>query len=58
MAKCGACENSFESYNAYEEHVCEKSGFTPSEVEHQDALTNGRFSRQAEKALERGAAEN
>lgn len=57
MAKCGACNNSFASYNAYETHVCSKSGFTPSEVEHQDKLTNGRFSRQAAKAIERGAAE-
>jgi hypothetical protein len=38
----------------YLEHTC-STGFNPTQVEHQDALTHGVFSKQAEKALERGS---
>lgn len=52
MAKCGQCDfkGGGEEYLA---HVC-RTGFNPTQIEHQDALTNGRFSRIAEKAVERG----
>lgn len=51
---CGACEQSFEDYEAYSTHVCPNTGYKPTEIEHQDALTGGRFSQIAEASLERG----
>ena len=51
---CGTCNKEFAAEQAYLNHVC-KTGFKPSQIEHQDALTNGRFSKQAEAALKRGA---
>jgi hypothetical protein len=52
---CSVCENEFDSEEEYIAHKC-TTGFTPADVEHQDALTGGKFSLQAEKALERGEA--
>lgn len=53
MAKCGVCDFAGSS-EAYLEHVCPATGFNPTQVEHQDALTDGQFSKQAEAALKRG----
>lgn len=44
----------FETEEAYLNHTSPVTGFTPKDVEHQDALTNGRFSKIAAKAIERG----
>lgn len=57
MAKCicGACGKEFKSDEEYLNHVCEKTGFKPTQIEHQDALTEGRFSKQSQAALARGA---
>ena len=54
MAKCGVCEFKG-STEEYLKHKC-STGFKPTDIKHQDALTNGRFSKQSEKALERGEA--
>lgn len=54
MAKCGTCKQKM-STEEYLVHTC-KTGYTPVHVEHQDALTGGRFSKVAAKALERGQA--
>ena len=35
--KCGACGNSFPSAQ-YLSHVCEKTGFTPADIEHQGQI--------------------
>lgn len=51
---CAACKLEFETEETYLEHVCESTGFSPTQVEHQDALTGGNFSKVAEAALERG----
>ena len=53
---CGACKAVFPSEAKYLDHTCETTGFSPVDVEHQDALTDGEFSKQSEKALERGEA--
>lgn len=53
---CGACKASFDSEKGYLDHHCAETESTPREVEHQNQLTDGAFSRQAEKALERGEA--
>lgn len=54
MSKCGVC--AFQGdYNGYLNHKC-STGHKPTEVAHQDKLTGGRFSRQSQKALERGEA--
>jgi len=53
MAKCGQCGFSGGGYE-YLKHKC-KTGFKPTQVEHQNALTNGRFSKVSEAALKRGA---
>lgn len=55
MSKCGSCSNKL-SGEEYLEHECPTTGFKPTQVEHQDALTNGRFSKVSAKALERGEA--
>ena len=54
MAKCSNCEFQGRG-DSYLSHEC-STGFNPTEVEHQDALTNGRFSKIAEKAIARGEA--
>ena len=59
---CGACGKVFEGKtkeeaNAkYLKHKCKKTGFYPTQNEHQDALTGGRFSLQSKAALARGEA--
>ncbi len=52
MAKCGQCEFSGDS-EKYLKHKC-STGFKPTDIKHQDALTGGRFSKISEAALERG----
>lgn len=47
----------FETEEAYLNHVSPVTGFNPTEVKHQDILTDGAYSRQAEKAVERGTPE-
>ena len=52
--KCSNCD--FEgSLEAYLAHKC-STGFKPTQIEHQDKLTGGQFSKISEKALERGEA--
>jgi len=53
---CGACGKEFKSNDDYLDHVCEKTGYTPRDIEHQDALTGGRFSKISAAALARGEA--
>lgn len=53
--KCGQCDLSFHSEADYLAHLCQKSGYNPTQIEHQDILTGGIFSKQAESALDRGA---
>jgi len=53
---CGACGKEFESKEKYLKHICEKTGYTPTQIEHFDILSNGRFSKQSAKALARGEA--
>jgi hypothetical protein len=50
---CAVCEKGFDTEQEYLEHEC-STGFTPRDVEHQAALTDGQFSKQAEQALKRG----
>lgn len=52
---CGACLGTFTGEAAYNGHVCQKTGYTPVDVQHQDALTEGKFSLQAAEAQKRGA---
>lgn len=52
---CGACGGTYVGEQAYLEHVCERTGFAPSQIEHQDVMTDGRASQVAQSALERGA---
>jgi hypothetical protein len=54
MAKCGVCEFKG-STEEYLKHKC-STGFKPTDIKHQDALTDGRFSKQSAKAIERGEA--
>lgn len=53
MSKCGTCKKEFANDDKYLSHKC-TTGFKPTDIQHQDALTNGRFSRIAAKAIERG----
>ena len=53
---CVACKKKFKTYEDYLNHVCEKTGHKPNTAEHLDATSNGQFSRQSTKALERGEA--
>ena len=52
---CSPCQEVFEDNEAYLKHKCSKTGFKPTQVEHFDALTGGRFSLQSQAALKRGA---
>ena len=53
---CSPCQKVFESNEAYLKHKCAKTGFTPTQPEHFDALSGGRFSLQSKAALARGEA--
>jgi len=53
--KCGACTGEFASEDKYLAHKCRETGFKPTQIEHQDVLTDGMASKIAAKALERGA---
>ena len=55
MHACSSCGKKFKTEEAYLAHKC-KTGFTPKDIEHQDALTGGQFSKQSRAALARGAA--
>lgn len=46
----------FDTVEKYMDHVSPTTGYTPKDVSHQDVLTDGAFSRQADKAVERGEA--
>lgn len=54
MERCGECEREFKNTKAYLEHVCEVTGFRPTQIEHQDVLTDGNFSKISKEALKRG----
>lgn len=51
---CGACSGGFETEADYVAHVCDRTNYTPADIEHHDALTNGMHSRASISALERG----
>ena len=53
---CGPCGKEFKTNEGYLKHKCKKTGFKPTQIEHQDALTGGRFSLQSKVAFARGAA--
>jgi len=53
---CCACGKEFKDNKAYLKHKCDKTGFTPTDVEHFDALSGGKFSLQSQAALDRGKA--
>lgn len=50
---CNICGKEFETDEAYCEHKCD-TGYTPKDMEHQDILTDGKFSEISEAALMRG----
>jgi hypothetical protein len=50
---CGASNLVFEDRDSYLAHVSPVTGFKPTEIEHQDVLTEGRASRIAKKAQKR-----
>ena len=54
---CGACGKEFKTEKGYLNHKCKKTGYTPTDIEHLDELSNGRFSLQSKKAQERGEAQ-
>jgi len=54
MAICLSCSKHF-SYEDYLEHPCPKTGYCPADFEHQVVLTNGRYIKISEKAIERGS---
>jgi hypothetical protein len=45
----------FNNDKEYFAHVCNVTGFTPNQIEHLDATSNGAFSEQSRSALSRGA---
>lgn len=51
--KCGNCEGKFTEEQDYLDHEC-TTGFTPKDIEHQDELTGGEFSKVSESAIKRG----
>lgn len=53
---CSDCKGFFKEYDELINHKCPETGFIFNSVEHLDATSNGRFSLQSVKALERGAA--
>ncbi len=48
--KCGQCDAEFSSDEEYVAHLCEKTGFTPADAEHQGP----EFAAVQEAALARG----
>lgn len=52
---CGVCGLECSNTEEYLNHKC-TTGFKPTDVEHLDATSGGRFSLQAEKAKARGTA--
>lgn len=54
--KCSTCAEAWATEQEYLDHVCGETGHKPTTVEHLDKTSGGRFSKQAEKALERGTA--
>ena len=53
LHKCSTCEAEFGTEEEYCNHTC-NTGFNPTEVAHQDALTDGQFSMQSQEAIKRG----
>jgi hypothetical protein len=53
MSKCAQCKF-VGGGNEYLNHKC-VTGFKPTQIEHQDKLTKGRFSKISVSALKRGA---
>lgn len=51
---CGVSGLVFHTRQDYLNHTSPVTGFKPTQVEHQDALTNGRFSKVSAKAVKRG----
>ena len=47
----------FETEEAYCNHISPVTGCQPTEVKHQDILTDGEYSRQSESAIKRGSGE-
>lgn len=45
----------FDTEEDYLNHVSPETGYKPTDIEHQDVLTDGQFSKVSESALERGA---
>lgn len=56
LTTCGACGEVFDSDKEYFQHVCEITGFNPTQIEHLDSLSNGAYSQQSKSALARGEA--
>lgn len=56
--KCSPCGKVFDSNEGYLKHKCKATGFKPTQVEHFDALSGGRFSLQSKAALARGEAKD
>ena len=52
---CSPCGKMFDTNEEYLNHKCSKTGFKPTQPEHFDALSGGRFSLQSKAALKRGA---
>ena len=53
---CSPCGEVFATNEAYLKHKCKATGFKPTQAEHFDALSGGRFSLQSQAALARGEA--
>ena len=51
---CGTCGGDYDSQAKYLAHVCNQTGHKPATFEHLDATSDGQFSLQSAKALERG----
>lgn len=50
---CSTCERTFDIEDDYLGHDC-ITGFKPTDVGHLDFTSGGQFSKQAEKAIQRG----
>lgn len=56
MEYCGTCKKECKDRDEYLKHKCEVTGFKPDTVDHLNATSNGKFSQQSAKAIERGNA--